>query len=182
MRPAFVDGTGTVLNLKQLVVNVLSSTDLLLFVLAGAALAAPVAHLVIAYWYAPKKISRWLESPSGLQLALGKALPTLGESFSQWAHTPEGDEFLGQLVEAIVQRGTEEAKRMMARASGHATQSARAPWMSLLGGIKTGNSMIDGAWAMVAPQILPKIAPMLGRALPDLVAQAQAQGEGPPEG
>lgn len=159
----------------------LSSTDILLFVLGAAALGAPVAHLVIAYVYAPRKIALWLESPAGLQSALGKALPIMGASLGAWSKTEQGEAFMTELVDAIVARGTDEAKRMMARASGHASQSARAPWAAILGGIKTGNSMIDGAWAMVAPHILPKIAPMMGRALPQIMADVNAQMEGTPQ-
>ncbi len=150
----------------------LSPTDILLFVLGGAALGAPVAHLLIAYWYAPRKIAQWLESPKGLQAALGAALPTLGASLDSWSKTPEGEAFLDDLVGAIVEKGKDEATKMLGRASGHATQSARRPIDALLSGIKTGNPVLDGIWAMAAPQLLPKLGPMLMRALPQLAQEA----------
>lgn len=158
----------------------LDLTDVLLLVLGVAAIGAPVAHLLIAYLYAPRKIAAWLESPQGLQAAMGKALPVLGAQLDSWSKTPEGTAFLDDLVGAIVEKGKDEATRMMARASGHATQTARAPLMAIIQGIKTGNPMIDGAWAMVAPTIGPKLAPMLLRMLPQLM-ESQGMGLPPPE-
>lgn len=158
--------------------DVLSLTDLLLLVLGAAALGAPVAHLVIAYLYAPRQISRWLESPKGLEAALGHALPLLGEQLGEWTKTEQGQAFVEHLVSAIVDRGRREAEKMMGRASGHASQTARNPLMAILGGIKLGSPMLDGAWAMVAPMVLPKIAPILLRTLPGLVQAGEAAEEG----
>ena len=158
----------------------LSLTDLLLLVLGVAALAAPVAHLLIAYLYAPRKVTQWLESPQGMEKALGKALPILTKQLGAWASTPEGEAFFEEFTNMIIEKGKDEATKMLARASGHASQSARAPIMSILGGIKTGNPMMDGLWGMLAPVIGPKLAPMLLRFLPQMAAQ-QTLDEVPPQ-
>ena len=150
--------------------KVLSLTDALVLLLAVAALAAPVAHLIIAYLYAPRQVTRWLESPRGLEAALGRALPILGAQLGAWSETEEGKAFLGHLVEGIVVRGKAEAQKMLMRSSGHASQQAMPPLMRILGGIKTGNPTMDGMWAMVAPLVLPRIAPSILRAMPQLAA------------
>ena len=152
--------------------------DILLIVLAAAALAAPVAHLLIAYLYAPRKVTQWLESPKGLEAALGHALPILGTQLDAWTKTAEGEQFMKNLVASIVARGKSEAQQMLMRSSGHASQQAMPPLMRILGAVKTGNPAMDGMWAMVAPLVLPKIAPALLKAMPQLMEGLVAE---PPE-
>lgn len=160
----------------------LDTTDLLLLLLGAGALAAPVAHLVIAYVYAPRKIAQWLESPRGLQAALGQALPVLGKSLDDWSKTPEGEAFMSDLVDAIIEKGKMEATKMLGRQSGHSSQKALPALYNILGGVKTGNPTMDGMWAMVAPLVLPKIGPFLLKAMPQLMEQAAQVQETLPEG
>lgn len=135
--------------------------------LAVLCVVAPVEGTVI--WFVLR--IRAQTSPTNIgkvfQAYAPALLPGMVSGFEKWSETEEGSKVIDGIVSEIVEEGWGRIQRWLASQSGAAQRASMPPMAKILGGIRTGNPLMDGLWGYLGPQFLPHILkrlPTLGEA------------------